>query len=230
MDEMTAGKPRGSRRRLTFWAMFGTVGLIMGAAYATGFASTTNTDATNTTTGTPTLGSPSGANPNLYGGLVTPHALSYTFDGYYGTFVKTDMFTVDLTVPDGQGHTPLAGETYYVDVVIANWTQLQPDWDTVDMNFKIMDCTASSPATYASASATQMLNVDRVDAHVTFSGLAGAKKYCIGLDTATSATEEAALAAAGSTGAVADTVLFRVSTASAPANVPQFAATLNRSA
>ena len=44
MDETTGRKPRISRRRLTFWAMFGTVGLIMGAAYATGFVSSQNTD------------------------------------------------------------------------------------------------------------------------------------------------------------------------------------------
>jgi len=228
MDETTGRKPGISRRRLTFWAMFGTVGLIMGAAYATGFVATSNTT-TQTATGTATLGSPSLASPNLYGGLVSaPNPLAIGFDGYYGTVPETDMFVVDLTTADAQGHVPLAGETYYADVVVANWTALTA-WDTIDLNFKVMDCTASTPGSFATASANHVLNLDRVDAHVTFSGLAGAKKYCIGVDAATPTTEAAALAADTAGGTVGDTVLFRSSTGSAP-TAPQFAVTLNRSA
>ena len=226
MDETTGRKPGISRRRLTFWAMFGTVGLIMGAAYATGFVATSNTT-TQTATGTATLGSPSLASPNLYGGLVSaPNPLAIGFDGYYGTVPETDMFVVDLTTADAQGHVPLAGETYYADVVVANWTALTA-WDTIDLNFKVMDCTASTPGSFATASANHVLNLDRVDAHVTFSGLAGAKKYCIGVDLANATTEALALSTA-SGGNVPDTVLFRSTTASAP-TAPQFAVTLNRS-
>jgi len=228
MDETTGRKPGISRRRLTFWALFGTVGLVMGAAYATGFISSQNTT-TQTATGTATLGTPSGANPDLYGGLVSaPHLLAIGFNGYYGTVPQTDMFQLDLTVPDGQNHTPLAGETYYADVVLDNWTALTAGWDTVDVNFVITDCTGGF-TDFSVPITNHVMNVDREDAHVTFSGLAGAKTYCIGVNAATPTTEAAALAADTAGGTVGDTVLFRTSTASAP-TAPQFAVTLNRSA
>jgi len=71
--------------------------------------------------------------------------------------------------------------------------------------------------------------IDRVDAHVTFSGLAGAKKYCFGVAAANATTESAALQASAS-GLIADTVLFRPDSLTVPANAPNFTLTLDRSA
>ncbi len=245
MDETNGRKPRLSRRRLTLWAMFGTVGLIMGAAYATGFASTNNT-ATDAHAGEATqlLGTPASDNPSQYAHMVaatTPLAL--TFDGNYATIASsTVLFTVDLTHTDPYGNA-LTG-TYYTDVVLSNWSLLgldvggagNPQWDTIDLKFLVAECDAGF-TTFQAASAddtgnrTDQMHVDRVDAHVAFTGLAAGHKFCIGLDPASATTESAVLQAA-SGGTVDGTVMFRPNaapTATLP-TAPQFAASLSRSA
>jgi hypothetical protein len=245
MDEITGRKPATSRRRLTFWALFGTVGLIMGAAYATGFASTNNT-ATDANAGEATqlLGTPAVVNPSQYAAMVAPTTpLAVTFDGNYGTIATaTALFTVDLTHNDPYGNA-LTG-TYYADVVLSNWAALgmnvggagPAQWDTLEFKFKGVQCdsgfTAFTPAgANGPTNPTAQMHVDRVDAHVTFTGLTAGHKFCFGLDVASAATEAAALQAA-SGGSVADTVMFRPNaapTATLP-TAPQFAVTLNRSA
>src|ERR1700686_4089123 len=144
MDEITGRKPATSRRRLTLWALFGTVGLIMGAAYATGFASTNNT-ATDANAGAATqlLGGPATANPSQYASTVaTPQALALTFDGNYATIAAPRViFTVDLSGQDPYA-VNFAG-TYYADVVLSNWHALgldpagggPPQWDTLDLKW-----------------------------------------------------------------------------------------------
>jgi len=245
MEEMTGRKP-GSRRRVTLWALFGTVGLIMGAAYATGFASTNNT-ATDANAGEATqlLGKPAAANPSQYASTITATTpLALTFDGNYGTIATpTVLFTIDLTGNDPYGNAFVG--TYYSDIVLSNWAALGLDgslgagaeaWDTIDLKFIGVDCTTgftnfqtagTNPPTNGSA----QMHVDRVDAHVTFTGLAHGNKYCFGLDTA-SATTEAAVLQAASGGTVNGTVLFRPNAAVGATlpTAPQFAATVNRSA
>jgi hypothetical protein len=245
MDETTGRKPATSRRRLTLWALFGTVGLIMGAAYATGFASTNNTTTeTNAGSATQLLGTPAVVNPSQYAAMVaatTP--LAVTFDGNYGVIAAaTNMFTIDLTHTDPYGHA-LVG-TYYADVVLSNWSALGLDvggtgpaqWDTLEFKFKGVQCDGvfsafAPPGANGPTNPTAQMHVDRVDAHVTFTGLAAGHKFCFGLDPANATTEAAALQAA-SGGSIADTVMFRPNaapTATLPA-APQFAVTLNRSA
>ncbi len=242
MDDVTSGTmPRPSRRRWVIWAVFGTVGIIMGAAYATGFTSTANTssDAAGGNA-TALFGKPAVANPSTYAGAVsTTNPLAVGFDGNYGTVASTVMFTVDLTGNDPYGHA-LTG-TYYTDVVLTNWSALgmtgaTPLWDTLEFKFLAVECdsgfSAWTPAgADGPASPSAQMHVDRDDAHVTFSGMAAGHKYCIGLDTA-SATTEAAVLQAASGGTVNGTVLFRPD--ATPGNTvppaPQFAATVNRSA
>jgi hypothetical protein len=242
MDDATSGmKPRW-RRRSVFWALFGAVGIIMGAAYATGFASSSGTsNDTNAGEATQLFGAPAAPNPSQYANMIsatTPLALD--FDGNYGTIAAdTVLFTVDLTHADPYNNA-LAG-TYYTDVVLTNWSALgltggSPAWDTLDLKFLAVECDAGFSAwTPAGADgptqASVQMHVDRVDAHVTFSGMAHGHKYCIGLAPA-SATTEAAVLQAASGGVVDGTVLFRPNaapTATVPA-APQFAATVNRSA
>jgi hypothetical protein len=242
MDDVMSGRtPRTPRRRWVLWAVFGTVGLIMGAAYATGFASTNNTTAENNAGEATNLnGKPAIANPSLYAGTITnSNALPISFDGNYGTLPSTVMFTIDLSGNDPYGH-PYAG-TYYSDIVLSNWAALAlntatPQWDILDFKFLGVECdagfttwTAASPDGPAAPSA--QMDVDTVDAHVTFTGLAGGHKYCFGLDNATSLTEAAVLQAAAG-GSVNGTVLFRPN--ATPGNTvptaPNFTATVNRSA
>jgi hypothetical protein len=243
MDDVTSGTtPRPSRRRWVLWAVFGTVGVIMGAAYATGFTSTNNgaTDA-NAGEATQLFGKPATANPSQYANMVsTTNPLAITFDGNYGTLAaSTVMFTVDLTKNDPYGNA-LVG-TYYTDVILSNWSTLgmtgaNPAWDTLDLKFLAVECdsgwTAWTPAgANGPANASAQLHVDRDDAHVTFTGMAAGHKYCIGMDTASAVTEAAALQAA-SGGTIDGTVMFRPNaapTATLP-TAPQFAATVNRSA
>jgi hypothetical protein len=234
MDDYTSGrKPRPARRRWVLWAVFGTVGLIMGAAYATGFATTSNTSSDpNTGAATPLFGQAAAPGANLYANTVaatTPLAVG--FDGNYGTIAApTPLFTIDLTGNDTSGH-PLAG-TFYTDVLLTNWHELNldtgtPAWDTLDLKFFIENC--DNPfVDWSTATAHQQMHVDSVDAHVTFAGLAVGHKYCVGLDTATAQTEALVLENANA-GAVDGTVMFRPVVTTVPAP-PQFTATVNRSA
>jgi hypothetical protein len=248
MDETNGRKPRLSKRRLTLWAMFGTVGLIMGAAYATGFVSTANTTSdVNAGEATQLLGKPAAANPSQYAGTVARQDdLALTFDGNYGTIAAPRvLFTVDLGVLDPYGNA-LTG-TYYTDVVLSNWAALglEPgngpaQWDTISLKWWAVDCTGAAlggftnfqtPGTDPPANASAQMTVDRDDAHVTFTGLTAGRKYCIGLDTASAVTEAAVLQAATG-GTVDGTVLFRpnANPTAADPTVPQFALTVARSA
>jgi hypothetical protein len=242
MDDVMSGrKPRSLRRRWVLWAVFGTVGLIMGAAYATGFTSTNNTSSdANAGEATQLFGKPATANPSQYANMVsTTNPLAVAFDGNYGTLTSTVMFTVDLTQHDPYGNA-LTG-TYYSDIVLTNWNALgltgaNPAWDTIELKFLGVECdngfTTWTPAgANGPANASAQMHVDRDDAHVTFTGMAAGHKYCFGLDNATALTQAAVLQAAAG-GTVDGTVLFRPNAAPAatlPA-APQFAATVNRSA
>ena len=220
----------------------------MGAAYATGFASTNNhaTDA-NAGEATQLLSKPAADNPSQYKGTVAAQQdLALTFDGNYGTIAAPRvLFTGDLGVNDPYGQA-LTG-TYYADVVLSNWAGLgmepgngPPQWDTIDLKWWAVDCTGANlsgftdfqtPGTNPPANASDQMHVDRDDAHVSFTGLTAGRKYCIGLDTASAASEAAVLQGA-TNGNVDGTVLFRPNadpTAVLP-TVPQFAVTVARSA
>lgn len=243
MDDTSGRRPRSGRRRWAFWGIFGAIGIIMGAAYATGFASTNNTQSdANAGEATQLFGAPAAANPSQYANMVTATTpLALTFDGNYGTIAaNTPLFTIDLTQHDPYGNA-LTG-TYYTDVVLTNWNALgltggTPAWDTLDLKFLAIECDAgfanvwAPPGADGPANASAQMHVDRVDAHVTFTGMAAGHKYCIGLAPASAQTEAAVLQAAGS-GLVDGTVMFRPNaapTATLPL-APQFAATVNRSA
>jgi len=242
MDDTSGRRPRSGRRRLAFWGIFGAVGIIMGAAYATGFASTNNTQTTNAGDASSLIGSPALANPSQYAHMVAvKNPLNVGFDGNYGVISSTVLFTVDLTQNDPYGNA-LTG-TYYTDIVLNNWSALglnvggTPSWDTLDLQWQAVECPGGAatpwgpPGANGPDSQTEQMTVDRVDAHVTFTGLKAGHTYCIGLDNATATTEAAVLAAA-TNGTVSGTVMFRpnaaVGAVTPPA--PQFTATVNRSA
>ncbi len=242
MDETSGMRPRPSRRRWVFWGLFGTVGLIMGAAYATGFASSTGSTADSAThEATQLYGSPAQANLSQYANMVAfNNPLAITFDGNYGTTPSTLMFTVDLTKPDPYGNT-LTG-TYYTDIVLTNWNTLglEPggtaQWDTLEFKFQAVQCDAGwsgwTPAgTFDPTNPSAQMHVDRVDAHVTFTGLAANHKYCFGLNAA-DATSEAAVLQTSNGGTVDGTVMFRPNATNGATlpTAPTFTATVNRSA
>ncbi len=243
MDDTSGRRPRSGRRRWAFWGIFGAVGIIMGAAYATGFASSNNTQSdTNAGEASQLIGNPALANPSQYAHMVAvKNPLNVDFDGNYGIVNSTVLFTVDLTQTDPYGNA-LTG-TYYTDIVLNNWSALglnvggTPSWDTLDLQWQAVECPSGTWTAWGPPGAngpdhqTAQMTVDRVDAHVTFTGLKANHTYCFGLDTASAATEAAVLAAA-SGGTVSGTVMFRPNAAPGAVTppAPQFTATVNRSA
>ncbi len=245
MDEMQAPRKSGFKRRATLWAVFGVVGVVMGAAFATGFAQTSNTSSdANKGDATQLVGTPSKANASQFAGYVTAptDALALTYDGNYGLIpADTVLFDINIPANDPYGHAYGGSARFYSDVILSNWTELGMDptsgtaqWDTLEFQWKIETCSGGTVADdFAAASSTPQMHVDRVDAHVTFSGLTAGTEYCVGLSKADATSESAALETATTQGYITGTVLFRsdatVATATNP-TAPQFAATISRSA
>jgi hypothetical protein len=235
MDVTTQELAPRKRRYLRVWALIGAAGLITGAAYASGFATDPPAVPTDLAddVANPMLGQNGAPLSSLYSGTVAAAGSLdiTTFDGVYGTLLNTKLFEIDLAKMDPYGK-PYAG-TFYADVYVTNWTALgypaAPEWS--QLNFKFLQSAAgkdcSDAAFYTAPTATQQLSVDRVDAHVTFSGLTGGNKYCIGL------AQEDALSQSGHTitaGVIDGTFITRPDTVVIPTAAPQFTAVMNRSA
>jgi len=116
MDAIEAG-PRRHTRRTVVWALFGVVGLIMGAAWATGFAqsqSTTNTNSNQFATDVVGTGSAAGQDqsPSPYSNLITDNGgaqLDIGCDGVWGTIAAdTAPFNVGRSGTDANSQS-LAG-------------------------------------------------------------------------------------------------------------------------
>ncbi len=104
-DEMDlkAGTRSRRRRRSLTWLAFGLVGLIMGAVWAVGLATSTSAIG-STATATQVFGTPPvAAGTSQYAGLVTVDtALTIAFAGTWGKIdADTAMFEVDLTAQTG---------------------------------------------------------------------------------------------------------------------------------
>lgn len=242
MDEMRTPTPV-RRRRGAVWALFGVVGLVMGVAFATGFAQTSNTISDPSAgDATQLLGKPSAINSSQYASYVTVQsALDVGFDGNYATIASpTVLFDIKVAADDPYGTPYPGGARFYSDVVLTNWVGMHmdgsapgPEWDTLEFEWDLEPCTGGAVTdAWAAAAQTPQMHVDRVDAHVTLTGLLPGTEYCVGLNAADAATESAALATATS-GTITGTVMFRsdaeVNSAVTPV-VPQFAATIGRSA
>lgn len=212
--DVEAGTRRSKRRRTRSWLAFGLVGLIMGAVWAVGFATSTATvDVAGATAAPPIFGSPNpGATPSQYAGLVTENtALTIGFQGSWGKIdADTPMFDVDLTAETG---------TYFVVVYIDNnatgWAVLQLEFRQVNKT-----CAAAVPADWAAPAATSVMVVETEDAWAVFPSLASGvgADYCIGIQAITPQADD-------ETG----TYIRRPSTSSTP-TAPVFVALLNRSA
>jgi hypothetical protein len=236
MDDTMQVQPSRKRRHLRVWALIGAAGLITGAAYSSGFATTTSVAPLDGAddVATPAFGQQGAALDSLYSGTVSAQGTVTitTFDGVYGVIPNTKLFEVDLTGNDPYGKAYTG--TFFADVYITNWAALgyqsaTPEWS--QLNFKFLQSAATfdcSTTAYATAPAAfQQLSVDRVDAHVTFGGLAAGNKYCIGLKAETALTQSGH----PNTGGVVDgTFITRPDTTVIPAVAPQFMAVMNRSA
>jgi hypothetical protein len=232
MDDTTL--PR-KRRHLRVWALIGAAGLITGAAYSSGFATDAPAvplDAANDVA-TPVFGQEGAPLSSLYSGTVSAQGSLdiATFDGVYGILPDTTLFEVDLTGTDPYGKAYVG--TFFADVYVTNWAQLgynagAPEWS--QLNFKFLRSLADDDCTdagfFTTPTATQQLSVDRVDAHVIFSGLAAGSKYCIGLAAETALTQSGHPVNAG---VIDGTFITRPDTQVIPLFAPQFMAIMNRS-
>ncbi|MFL5886116.1 MAG: hypothetical protein ACJ77M_13685 [Thermoleophilaceae bacterium] len=213
--ESTSKNRRGagrSRRRLIAWLAFGAVGILMGAVWATGFASIGG--ATN---GTPaaspafTSGGASDQNSAL-AGLVTPGSnLSVTWTGRWGSTAATNFFKVDLdTLP--------AGQTYNVAMLLTNNISTF-GWESLQLNVEQKDVgvggSCATPGTiFDGTQNNKVMYFDQADEGVYWNGLAGGSTYCVGI--------------AASNGQDTSGTFLRSATDSAPTGYPTFTATLDR--
>jgi hypothetical protein len=212
-DEMDlkAGTRSRRRRRSLTWLAFGLVGLIMGAVWAVGLATSTSAIG-STATATQIFGTaPPAAGTSQYAGLVTAEAppLTISFAGTWGKIdADTPMFEVNLTAQTG---------TYFVAVYLNNNVT---DWSVLNLKFLQVDktCAAAIPADWASPAATSVMVVETEDAWAVFPSLASGSTYCFGIEAITPKAND-------ETG----TYIRKPSPGSSP-TAPVFVAMLNRSA
>ena len=214
--DVEAGAHSRRRRRTLTWLVFGLVGLIMGAVWAVGIAtSTTTVDTAGATAAAQVFGTADpAAGISQYSGLVSEDtALTVGFQGKWGRVdADTPMFDVDLTAETG---------TYFVAVYVTN----NPDgWSALQLEFRQVNKSCSDatlgPADWAAPAATSVMVIETEDSWAVFPTLssgAGAN-YCIGIQTITPRANDSA-----------GTFIRRPSPASSP-TAPTFSALLNRSA
>ena len=213
-DEMDlkAGTRSRRRRRSLTWLAFGLVGLIMGAVWAVGLATSTSALG-STATATQVFGtSPPAAGTSQYAGLVTENtALTIAFAGTWGKIdADTPMFDVNLTAETG---------TYFVAVYLNNNAT---GWSVLNLEFKQVDktCATTVAADWVTPAATSVMVVETEDAWAVFPSLASGagKDYCFGIQLITPKAND-------ETG----TYIRKPSPGSSP-TAPVFVAMLNRSA
>jgi len=180
MDAETSTRRR-RRSRARTWLAFGLVGLMMGAVWAVGIATSTATvDAAGATVAAQVFNTaPPVASASQYAGLVAEsNAVVIDFAGTWGLIAAdADMFDVTLTAETG---------TYFVAVFLNNdatgWAALQLEFAQVNKT-----CLAALPADWATPAATSVMVIETADAWAVFPALASGvgKDYCIGIAAAT---------------------------------------------
>jgi len=207
--DLKAGTRSRRRRRSLTWLAFGLVGLIMGAVWAVGLATSTSALG-STATATQVFGTPPvAAGTSQYATLVTAKtSLTIAFAGTWGKIdTDTAMFEVNLTAQTG---------TYFVALYLDNNAT---GWSALNLKFLQVD-TACSSADFSSPIASSVMVVETEDAWAVFPTLAsgGGKTYCFGIEAITPKAND-------ETG----TYIRKPSPGSSP-TAPVFVALLNRSA
>ena len=205
--DLKAGTRSRRRRRSLTWLAFGLVGLIMGAVWAVGLATSTSALG-STATATQVFGTePPAAGTSQYAGLVTANtALTIAFAGTWGKIdADTPMFEVDLTAETG---------TYFVAVYLNNNAT---GWSVLNLKFLQVNTTCTL-ADFSSPTASSVMVVETEDAWAVFPSLASGATYCIGIESIIPKAND-----------TAGTYIRKPSPGSSP-TAPVFVAMLNRSA
>jgi hypothetical protein len=207
-----AGTRRLRRRRARTWLVFGLVGLMMGAVWAVGIASSTATvDTDGAAAATQVFGTAPGASStSQYAGLVTENtALTIGFTGKWGKVgADTPMFDVDLTDETG---------TFFLAV---NLNNNPTGWSALQLEFRQVNkaCADAVALDWASPAVSSVMVIETEDAEAVFPTLAAGADYCIGIEAITPKANDA-------TG-----TYIRRPSASATPGAPAFSAMLGRSA
>ena len=214
MSEKTSRSARSgrrSRRRLIAWLTFALVGILMGAIWATGFASIGGS--TNNTAASPAVtAGASAAHSSALAGKVTalPGGLSVDWTGRWGSIPSDEkFFKVDLT--------GMTGQTFNIAMLLSNdistggWETLQLNVENVQLASGTADC---SSAVFDGTQQNKVMVFDSLDAGVYWNGLAGDKVYCLGVHT--------------SNGQDTSGTFLRSATDSAPTTYPTFITTVDR--
>jgi hypothetical protein len=210
MIESTTRKPaRKARRRLGVWLGFAAVGIATGAVWATGFASIGGATGTNGSSPIVAPSAPGAHSPDLQGSVAAGSPLTVDWAGRWGSTASTNFFTVDLSGKPGT-------QTFNVAFLLTNdisgdgWSSLQLQLEAVDIASGACD-----PAAFDGTNRARVMAFDAQDAGVYWNGLAGGKKYCIGLNASDGQD-------------TAGTFLRRDSDTTGPAEYPTFIATVDR--
>jgi hypothetical protein len=200
---------RRSRRRLAAWLAFAVVGVSMGAVWATGFASIGGATGTNGSSPNITASAPPQHSPELAGLVSAGSNLSVDWNGRWGSVAATKFFEVDLT---GK-----ATGTFNIAMLLTNdlsghgWTSLQLDLELFDAGSGT--CAASD---FDGTGVKHLTALDSQDAGAYWNGLAGGKRYCIGVAPASPADS------------ITSTFIRRDSDTVDPNLYPTFVATVDR--
>jgi hypothetical protein len=203
----TAG--RRSRRRLAAWLAFAAIGVSMGAVWATGFASIGGATGNNNSSPNITASNPGQHSAELSGLVTAGTDLTVDWNGRWGSTAATKFFDVNLIgKPTG---------TFNIAMLLTNdisghgWTSLQ-------LNLELYDAGAGtcSAANFDGTGVKHLVALDSQDAGAYWNGLAGGKRYCIGI------------AAANPADSITDTFIRRDSDTVDPDLYPTFVATVDR--
>jgi hypothetical protein len=200
---------RRSRRRLAAWLAFAAVGVSMGAVWATGFASIGGATGTNNASPNITSSAPGQHTPELTGLVTQGSDLTVNWNGRWGSTAATKFFEVDLT---GK-----ATGTFNVAMLLTNDISGH-GWTSVQLNLELFDAGAGTCAAsdFDGTGTKHLVALDSQDAGAYWNGLAGGKRYCIGIAPAAPADNPA------------DTFIRRDSDTVDPDLYPTFVATVDR--
>jgi hypothetical protein len=221
--------PIWRRRYARAWAVFGVGGLLTGVAYSSGFATSSS--------GTPTNGNadavfgdvPANLSSLYQGNIAAVDPLDIQFNGTWGEIAaNTELFDVTL---DNDAYSRALTGTYFVDVFPTNWAQLgyvqgaqSPIYSHLVLELTQFNttCAAATTDAFATPITTKVLNIDSIDARVTFTGLVpGVTHYCIGIHAATAVNQANQTVA---------TFVQRPDPTVTPGATPRLMAVVNRSA
>jgi hypothetical protein len=215
MSEKTSRSARSgrrSRRRLVIWLTFAFVGILMGAVWATGFATIGGTKDPGST-GSPALRSAGGApQSSALAGTATPGSnLTVTWAGRWGSTAATSFYTVNLnSLPAVNNYNVAMLLTGGFDPTAAGWESMQLKVELKDVTSS-GDC--SDPSVFDGSNA-HVMYLDNQDAGVYWPALAGGTTYCIGIEA--------------SNGQDTTGTFLRSATDTVPTVYPSFVATVDR--